>query len=285
MLNDYLRRHDGVITLTQALECGLSRSAVDRRVQSGRWRRCGPAVYFVDDRPFSAAARIRSAVWSFGPGAVATGVAAAWWHQLTLTPPQLVEVTVPRTHNGRPRAGIRLRRRDLKEKDVVERLGLRVTSIQLTAIEAAVRGDGGPALMDTALQRHTDLADLWRAHVRNKGRHGSPRARIFLQSADEGSRSKAERLFIRLLKQHAIRGWKANYPVGGYVVDVAFPGLKIAVEIDGWAFHSDPDVFERDRKRQNALILMGWQVLRFTWRDLVEQPDRVIFELNRAISV
>ncbi|CAN5615207.1 type IV toxin-antitoxin system AbiEi family antitoxin domain-containing protein [soil metagenome] len=284
MIDDYLRRHDGVITLAQALECGLSRSAVKRRVHSGHWRRCGPAVYFVDDRPFSTAARIRAAVWSYGPEAVATGVSAAWWHQLTPEAPQLVEVTVPRAHNGRPRTGTRLRRRNLKKTDIVEQADLRVTSLDLTAIEAAVRRDGGPAVMDTALQRHTELPDLWRAHVGNKGRHGSPRARIFLQSAADGSRSKAERLFIALLRKHHITGWKANHPVGGYVVDVAFLASKVAVEIDGWAFHSDPDKFEKDRKRQNALILNGWQVLRFTWRDLVEQPERVIAELQRAIS-
>ena len=284
VLDDYLRRHDGVITLAQALDCGFSHSAVTRRVRSGHWRRCAQGVYFVDDRPFTASARIRAAVWSYGPHAAASGLAAAWWHRLTPNPPEIVEVTVPRNSNGRSRAETRVRRRDLKPTDVVERQGLRVTSMELTAIEAAVRRGGGPGLMDNALQRHTELPHLWRTHVRNKGRHGSPRARILLQAARDGSRSQAERLFIRLLKSHNITGWVANSPVGDYVVDVAFPGCKVAVEIDGWAFHTDPDKFENDRKRQNALILLGWQVLRFTWRDLTEQSERVIAELERAIS-
>lgn len=142
----------------------------------------------------------------------------------------------------------------MKSKDVVEREGLLVTALDLTAVEAAVRQGGGPVLMDTALQRHTELPKLWTAHVRNKGRHGSPRARRYLQAAGDGSRSKAERLFIGLLKKHKITGWIANHPVGGYVVDVAFVGPKVAVEIDGWAHHSDPEVFDRDRTRQNALI-------------------------------
>ncbi|CAN5388468.1 type IV toxin-antitoxin system AbiEi family antitoxin domain-containing protein [soil metagenome] len=282
MLNNYLRRHDGVITLAHALEAGLSRDSVNRRVRSGEWRRCAPGVYFVDDRNFTDAARVRAAVWGYGNDAAASGLTAAWWHRLIDRPPKVVEVTVPRSRRLQFQPGTRLRRRDLEDADIVERQGLRVTSLDLTAIEAAVRPGGGPALMDTALQRHTELPDLWRAHVRNKGRHGSPRARIFLQSAGDGSRSKAERLFIALLKQHNITGWKANYPVGGYVVDVAFLASKVAVEIDGWAFHSDPDKFEDDRRRQNALILRGWQVLRFTWRDLVERPERVIAELNRA---
>lgn len=156
--------------------------------------------------------------------------------------------------------------------------------MELTAIEAAVRRDGGPALMDTALQQHTELPKLWIAHIRNKGRHGSPRARTYLQAAGDGSRSKAERLFLDLLKKHHITGWIANHPVGGYVVDVAFADQKVAVEIDGWAHHSDPERFGKDRKRQNALILSGWRVLRFTWRDLTGHPDRVITELQAAIS-
>ncbi|MET0896643.1 MAG: DUF559 domain-containing protein [Mycobacterium sp.] len=283
MLNEYLRRHDGVITLAHALDSGLSHDAVNRRVRDGSWRRCAPGVFFVDDRVFTDAARVRAAVWGYGDDAAASGLAAAWWHQLVDPAPRLVEVTVPRSRRLKIRPGTRLRRRDLRPVDIVERDGLRVTSLDLTAIEAAVRRGGGPAIMDTALQRHTELSSLWTAHVRNKGRHGSPRARILMHGARDGARSQAERLFLKLLEKHHITGWVANHPVGGYVVDVAFLGPKVAVEIDGWAFHTDPEKFEKDRKRQNALILMGWQVLRFTWRDLSEQPDRVIAELKRAI--
>jgi very-short-patch-repair endonuclease len=283
MLDDFLRRHDGVITLAQALQAGLSRDAVNRRVRTGRWRRCSQGVFFAEDHAFTDTARVRSAVWGYGDNAVATGVTAAWWHQLTQAAPSVVEVTVPRARRLRFAPGTRLRRRDLRPADVIERHGLRVTTMELTAIEAAVRQDGGPALMDTALQQHTELPALWTAHVRNKGRHGSPRARIYLQAAGDGSRSKAERLFVSLLKQHNFTGWIANHPVGGYVVDVAFVGPRVAVEIDGWAYHSDPEAFGRDRNRQNALVLRGWRVLRFTWRDLTERPEQVIAELERAI--
>ena len=91
-------------------------------------------------------------------------------------------------------------------------------------------------------------------------------------------------MLVKLLRAAGITGWKANYPVGPYKIDVAFPELKIAIETDGWAFHSDPDAFRRDRKRQNYLILQGWRVLRFTWLDLVEYPQRVIAEIRAAIS-
>ena len=78
---------------------------------------------------------------------------------------------------------------------------------------------------------------------------------------------------MRLLRQAGITGWRTNYPVGGYRVDVGFPASKVAVEIDGLAFHSDAEDFQIDRERQNAIALCGWQVLRFTWLDLTEYPD------------
>ena len=162
--------------------------------------------------------------------------------------------------------------------------GLRVTAAPLTVIEAAVRSRGGAKIMDRALQNNIELRELWRAHLRNKGRYGSPAARILLQAADSGAHSAAERLFIRLLEQAGITGWRTNYPVGGYVIDVAFLAAKVAVEIDGLAFHSESEDFHRDRLRQNAITLLGWQVLRFTWLDLREYPDRVISVLRAAIS-
>ncbi|MGH3563362.1 MAG: hypothetical protein ACRDTN_16655 [Mycobacterium sp.] len=70
-------------------------------------------MYFVDDRPFTTVARIRASVWSYGPNAVASGLAAAWWHDLVTFTPEVVEVTVPKNSHGRARRGTPVRRRDL----------------------------------------------------------------------------------------------------------------------------------------------------------------------------
>lgn len=226
---------------------------------------------------------MRSAVWSCGPAATASGLAAAWWLGVTHYAPETVEVTVPKVSNHRKRDGVRVRRRDLLPQDIIERGGLRVTALPLTVIEAATRRGGGAKLMDTALQRHVELTKLWDAHLRNKGRHGSPAARILLLAAEDGARSQAERLFVKLLRGNKITGWKANFPVAGYKVDVVFPAAKLAIEVDGWAYHSSADDFENDRKRQNAISLLGYQILRFTWLDLTEYPDRVLAEIRNAL--
>lgn len=284
MLADLLRNHDGVITLAQARRAGLGQDAVDYRVRTGQWIRCSPGVYFADDREFTDRARIRTGVWAYGDHAVASGLAAAWWHHLTHYAPEVVEVTVPRARRLHFQPGTKLRRRDLDPAEVVERDHLRVTALPLTVVEAAARRGGGAKLMDSALQRHVDLPTLWKAHLNNKGRHGSPAARALLRAADDGTRSAAERLLGKLLRQAGITGWKANYSVCGYKVDYGFPDAKVALETDGWAFHSDVDAFNNDRVRQNVLILAKWQVLRFTWLDLTEYPDRVIAQIKGALA-
>jgi very-short-patch-repair endonuclease len=284
VLNDHLRRHDGVVTLAQARRLGIDRHTVHRQVRSGKWRQCARGVYFVDDRPFTDSARVRAAVWSYGVRAAASGLAAAFWLELTRFAPDVVEVTVPRDSNGRKRAGSRVRRRDLAAVDIVERRGLRATALPLTVVEAAVRQRGGVKLMDSALLRDVELRDLWAAHLRNKGRYGSPASRLLLQAASDGARSVAERLLLTILRDAGITGWQTNYPVGGYKVDVGFPAAKVAIEVDGFAFHSGPVEFQIDRERQNAIALLGWQVLRFTWLDLTEYPQRVVAVVRSATS-
>ncbi|MGK2870303.1 MAG: DUF559 domain-containing protein [Mycobacterium sp.] len=285
MLEDYLRDQDGVITIAQAADAGLHRQSVYRRVRSGRWTRCSPGVYFVDDRPFTDRARIRAAVWGCGPRAVASGMTAAWWLEVTKYPPDVVEVTVPKACDPPRRYGIRTRRRDLDPADCVTRQGLRVTALALTVVEAAARPGGGMRIVDGALQRHlVELRELWSAHLRNKGRHGAPAARRLLRAADSGAHSQAERILVGLLRQARITGWRANRHVGRWEVDVLFADPKVAIEVDGLAFHTDHEVFQRDRLKQNELALLGYQVLRFTWLDLTEYPERVIAEIRFAIS-
>ena len=57
----------------------------------------------------------------------------------------------------------------------------------------------------------------------------------------------------------------------------------MAIEVDGWAFHSDQVAFQSDRERQNTIALLGWQVLRFTWLDLTVYPQRVIALIRSVI--
>jgi len=47
------------------------------------------------------------------------------------------------------------------------------------------------------------------------------------------------------------------------------------VETDGWQSHGTRKAFENDRRRDRRLRLAGWDVVRFTWRDVEREPDEV----------
>ena len=89
-----------------------------------------------------------------------------------------------------------------------------MTALPLTVVEAAARRGGGAKLMDSALQRHVELPQLWRTHLRNKGRHGSPAARRLLQAASDGARSEAERLLVRPLRDKRHHRMENQLPGG-----------------------------------------------------------------------
>jgi very-short-patch-repair endonuclease len=69
-----------------------------------------------------------------------------------------------------------------------------------------------------------------------------------------------------------------------YYLDIGFPDIKVAVEIDGREFHSSPADFETDRWRQNDLVNAGWRVLRFTARMLDEVPHLVLAAIAEALT-
>jgi hypothetical protein len=64
-------------------------------------------------------------------------------------------------------------------------------------------------------------------------------------------------------------------------VDLAYPELKIAIEIDG-RVHLEAEVRERDLPRQNDLVLSGWIVLRFTWARFTLRSASIVAEVRAA---
>ncbi len=68
-----------------------------------------------------------------------------------------------------------------------------------------------------------------------------------------------------------------------YRIDLAFPASRLAVEVDGWAWHVDAARFRADRRKGNAITRAGWDLLRFTWHDLTHRPDYVVAEIRAAL--
>jgi very-short-patch-repair endonuclease len=68
------------------------------------------------------------------------------------------------------------------------------------------------------------------------------------------------------------------------VVDILFPEAAVVIEIDGRQAHDNPDRFETDRFRQNRLTVAGYLVLRYTWRQILTGPDRIVAEVRHAVQ-
>jgi very-short-patch-repair endonuclease len=284
-IDSVLARQAGVISRRQALVAGLSADAIDRRLRTRRWRPLHPCVYLASGHRADDEVKLRSALLWAGESAVLSGVAAAWWHGMAERAPASVGITVGRHRRPRPRPGVAVRRRTLAADDLVLHRGLAVTAPPLTALEAAVEmGGPGSLLLDRALQRWVRFPAVYAAYCRNLGSHGSAAAGRMLVAAADRSASVAERLLISMLRESGAAGWQCAFPAAGHAIDIAFPAAKVAIEVDGWAWHMDAERAAADKRRQNALVRAGWTILRYTWHDLVERPKFVLAEIAHEIA-
>ena len=283
-LHGLLARQDGLITVEQAARRGLPARTLRRRVQQEGWTRVAPRVLLAAGHPFTDRARLRAASLWAGDRAVLSGPAAAWWHGMLGTVPDVVEVTVPRTAGLRPRRGVQVRRRDLALTDQCGVDGVWLTAKPLTTVETAVSVPDGSVFLDRALQRHVAFPAVYRAYCRNLGARGGADVAVLLAAAADRADSAAERLMRALLRGAGLTGWVHGMAFQRWTVDFAFPAARLAVEVDGWAWHMDAQRFRTDRHKGNALVRGGWDLLRFTWHDLNNRPVQVLAEITDVIG-
>jgi very-short-patch-repair endonuclease len=278
-------RQAGVVSLAQAVAAGMSPDTVQRRVQQGRWSRLHPGIYLVGGHRLTPEARIRAAWLWGGAFSVITGPAAAFWYRMLDPAPSIVDLSVPARTSPRPQPGIRLHRRDLYDSDVRELDDIRLAAPPFAALETAVALADGSAFLDRALQRHVRFPAVYRSFCRNMGRTGSSAAGRLLVAAADRADSAAERLLTRLLREAGIDGWVLGHSLGPYKIDLAFPAQRVAIEVDGWAWHVDPDRFRNDRRKGNFITRCGWDLLRFTWHGLDTQPGESIVEIRETLAM
>jgi very-short-patch-repair endonuclease len=272
-----------LVTAVQAARCGLMERALQRRAHDEGWRRVAPRVFLAAGHRFTVRGRVRAAGLWAGDRGVISGPAAAWWHGMLAMGPAWIEVTVPRRLGLRGYPGVRVRRRDLPAADVVLSDGVWCTTAALTALETAIALPDGSAFLDRALQKHVGFEALYQAYCRNMGARGGARVAALLIGAADRADSAAERFLISLLRDAGLMGWEHGRPFERWTIDIAFPDARLAIEVDGWAWHMDVDRFRADRRKGNALVRAGWQLLRFTWHDLTNRPAHVIAEIRAAL--
>lgn len=69
-----------------------------------------------------------------------------------------------------------------------------------------------------------------------------------------------------------------NVPGFRYRVDFAFPDQKVAVELDGYEYHSSKEQFTGDRKRQREMELKGWRFIRFSGSEVYNNADACVHQ-------
>ncbi|MCU0300915.1 MAG: DUF559 domain-containing protein [Candidatus Nanopelagicales bacterium] len=284
----WMARHDGLATREALVARGLSARTLERRTAQGLLVRVNARVVALPGAPLDLATLTRAAVLAL-PDAVPTGPAAAAllgpgpWDGMDLGEvPWLVHPRrqgVTARYVSRP--GVRTVR--AAGLDIAHPREVVVDLIRLWPWHDAV------AVAQRALQLRTvRWEDLLAAHAAMPGFAGNAQLAKVIAAMSDGTRSEAERRLVRLLRESGIQGWVANHRVRvgnrGWEVDVAFPAARLAIEVDGRAFHSDSGSFQRDRRKQNDLVADGWTVLRFTWDDLARAPHEVLARIVAALE-
>lgn len=78
-----------------------------------------------------------------------------------------------------------------------------------------------------------------------------------------------------VVKTKQVRNLFEKKPPNHYKIDIANPILKIAIEIDGHS-HCTPSRKEQDFRKTKSLEFMGWTTLRFTNKQIKENPKQCL---------
>ncbi len=284
------RSQAGVISRAQLRGHGLDDRAITRLAQAGALDRWAPGVFVVRGAPLTYRAALWRAVLATG-GVLGFATAARLWGLDDVRPARVEVVVEPERRITLP-SGVRAVRTFVPQSAVTVHDGLPVTARTWTMLDHLGRLAYPAALRlaDRAVQRGwLATRDVERRLTEYPGRTGNAVLRRLAQHLGDGAAAESERRLHRLLRRAGITEWSANQPVWVdgelvAVLDVAIPRARLAVEIDGMAHHTDVDRFQRDRVRQNALVGLGWTVLRFTWADLVERPGYVVATIRGHLA-
>ncbi len=94
----------------------------------------------------------------------------------------------------------------------------------------------------------------------------------------------AERALWLLLRAHQLDGFhfRRQHPIDRFIADFACPNAKLVIELDG-ASHDDR--LEQDAARDEHLRQFGWTTLRFSNRELTQNPEGVWLEIQRHLPL
>jgi very-short-patch-repair endonuclease len=275
---EVLGRRDGSATFGE-LRVLLSARAVRNALADGKIRRVAKGVYALPTAPSAlTAARSHGGVVSY------TSAAQHWGMNVIVKPP-LPHVTLPpgkvRRRTGRPCV---LHWAEVPvDGDVTTPIQTVLDCLRSLPLAQAL------AVADSALhQGLVDHGDLLAAAGKLRGPH---RRRLQQRAslADGRAESVLESALRSILIEAGIEGFVPQVVVRDRKfsarIDLGHPGLRIALEADGFEHHGTRQALVKDCRRHVALTVRGWTLLRFSWEDIMYDPEWVVEAVRKVIGL
>lgn len=288
-----------LVATWQLRALGISPSAVQRAVGSGRLHRYGREVHaLVPPAALPPLAAEQAAVLVCRGGVISHRSAAVLWELIELEPGP-VSVTLIGSDRGRGRAELDFHRvSELDRRDVRRCRRLPVTAPARTLIDLAALSSTRQTelALDRALTRHlTSRSAIREAIARAPRRAGIARLRPLLDPSRRLSvtMSAPEETLRDLLRRGGLPEFEANVPIGDphsarplerYRPDAMWREQRVVVEYDGRAHHSGAKATADDRRRDAEMIRAGWTVIRLRAHDLNGRPDQVLVRIAGALA-
>lgn len=128
--------------------------------------------------------------------------------------------------------------------------------------------------------------------LRKQGMHGVPDLVAVIEGSElqRGGHSYLERKFLSLMGEAGVPSPTPQVVLGRagdrlMRVDFLFPGTAVVVEVLGYRWHRSPVNLRRDTERMNALLDQGYRPYQFTYPQIVDESQRVVADVRRALSV
>lgn len=275
--------------MAQLLGMGYPENTVLEWAAAGRLQRVHQGVYAVGHRRLTWHSRCWAAVLAAEPNetddvvwpAVASHGSAAYLWGLFRYPPETIDVTAPIRRRAKREFRVHFSS-ILDFEDRTERDGIPATSMPRTLLDLAARSrpDQLGRYLERAEERELlDLHALEAILTRAGGHRGRGRLRHALtiyQPEPAFTRSGLERRFLGLVRKAGLAIPAMNYGLAGLELDAYWERERFVVELDVYETHGSHAAFERDRLRQDDLLLHGIEMIRVTGPRLKREPRAVI---------
>lgn len=241
-------------------------------------------------------AQVMATVLACGCLAAAARGTAVAIHGLVDRVPSTIEVVVPHGNKPKPSLpGVRVRRsRTLTPDQLVVVEGVPVTTVERAIVDLAITRSVARLRELVAAGLRAGLVTLvsMSEQLERAGRiHGARRMATALLDLDPdvaAAESAAEQAAFEALIAAGLPRPVRQHPVRlagrQFRLDLAYPTLGLAIEIDGYWWHSTPLRKAADEARQNELVLAGWTVLRFGAGTVLRNPAAFAARVGAALA-